>query len=78
MLRIRGSSHPIAPLGAMAMVVAFMVRFVTHARAAKPQPDTVIDTGPATSTSSTGALSSFQGGTAASGSSPLIYSCLGA
>jgi len=78
MLRIRGSSHPIAPLGAMAMVVAFMLRFLTPAWAAKPRPDTLIDSGPPTSTSSTGALATFHGGTAASGSSPFIYSCLGA
>lgn len=71
MLRIRGSSHPIAPLGAMAMVVAFMVRFLTPAWTAKLRPDKVIDS-PATSTSN---LSAFHGGTAASGSR-LSYSCL--
>ena len=52
MLRIRGSSHPVAPLGVMAMAVAFVVSFVTPAWAAKPGPDTVIDSGPGTSTSS--------------------------
>lgn len=59
MLRIRGSSHPVAPLGVVAMAVAFIVTFVTPAWSAKPGPDTVIDSGPGTSTLSTSASFTF-------------------
>jgi fibronectin type 3 domain-containing protein len=70
MLRIRGSSHPVAPLGVMAMAVAFVVSFVTPAWAARPGPDTVIDSGPGASTSSTSASFTFH-----STSSGATFSC---
>ena len=76
MLRTRGSSHAIAPLGVMAMMVAFVVSFTTRCWAAKPGPDTVIDSGPGTSTSSASVLFSFHGGTAPSCTSPFTNSRL--
>lgn len=69
MPRVRGS-HPIVPLGVMAMIVALLVSVVTPAWAAKPGPNTVIDSGPATSTLSTSASFSFH-----STSSGATFSC---